>query len=203
MLILPHYQSVIALSTGLLLSGAVYAETQHHQYSAHQHGVVELNIAVDKQQLVFELLVPGSDAVGFEHAPSTAPEKQQLERALATLNQPELLFGINPAAQCEIQDVQVKANFDNEQEHAEPAHHEETAEHHEDEAEEHHEDEAEEHGELTAVYHYRCASIEKLQFVDNHWFKYFTNSQKIEVQVLRSGVQQAWSLNKEHTKILL
>ena len=38
---------------------------------AHEHGVVQLSIAIEGNEVEIELVVPGADAVGFEHAAGT------------------------------------------------------------------------------------------------------------------------------------
>ncbi|WP_087026674.1 zinc uptake protein ZrgA [Thaumasiovibrio subtropicus] len=67
----------------------------YREHGAHVHGVVELNMAQDGQQLLIEVTAPGADVVGFEHAPQNADQKAQVESATATLNDAAKLFAFS------------------------------------------------------------------------------------------------------------
>lgn len=100
-------KQVLAIFIGLSLSTVATAE-EYRQHSAHVHGHVEFNIAQDGSDLLLEITAPGADVVGFEHAPENAEQEKTLQHAVATLEDSNALFAINPQAQCEIEEVHVE-----------------------------------------------------------------------------------------------
>ncbi len=100
-------KQVLAIIIGLSLSTVATAE-EYRQHSAHVHGHVEFNIAQDGSDLLLEITAPGADVVGFEHAPENAEQEKTLQHAVATLEDSNALFAINPQAQCEIEEVHVE-----------------------------------------------------------------------------------------------
>ena len=162
-------------------SPSALAEDQR-QLDAHEHGVGQLNIAIEGNELVMELTAPGADIVGFEHAAESDADKQAVAAALELLEQPLSLLGLPEAAGCTVTHAHAALESDAHEEHDEhdehhhDKKHEEHAEHdehHEDheheehdehaEHDEHHHDEKhEEHGEAThsefhAEYALTCA----------------------------------------------
>lgn len=100
-------KQVLAIVIGLSLSTVATAE-EYRQHSAHVHGHVEFNIAQDGSDLLLEITAPGADVIGFEHAPENAEQEKTLQHAVATLEDSNALFAINPQAQCEIEEVHVE-----------------------------------------------------------------------------------------------
>ena len=54
-----------SLLLSALVTVALAEETR--QVDKHEHGVGELNIAIDKNIIDFEFMLPGADIVGFEY----------------------------------------------------------------------------------------------------------------------------------------
>jgi hypothetical protein len=80
-----HLQAILfALSISNTLLAATEHE-QHRELGQHQHGVARLNIVMDKQVLKLYLETPTINILGFEHAPHTQSEQQQLASALNKL----------------------------------------------------------------------------------------------------------------------
>jgi hypothetical protein len=67
---------------------------------AHEHGVSQLNVALDGQQLALVLAGPGYNFVGFEHAPASDEDKRKTADVSALLAKPAQLFALPAAAQC-------------------------------------------------------------------------------------------------------
>ena len=101
------------LSTCALLLGTLAtttsasAEEAFRQHGAHVHGIVELNIAQDGQDLLMEITAPGADIVGFEHAPASTEQQQALEAAISQLKQADALFTFTPSAKCRLTEALV------------------------------------------------------------------------------------------------
>ena len=136
MKVLPYFALAV-----LTASPAITEETR--QLDAHEHGVGQLDIAFDGDQIAMELHAPGADIVGFEYAAESAEDRGAIDTAVATLAKPLDLFQFPAAAGCGV--VQAAAELESEEEHAEHAEHDhddhaEEAEH----AEHDHDDHAEE-----------------------------------------------------------
>lgn len=133
-------KQVLAIVIGLSLSTVATAE-EYRQHSAHVHGHVEFNIAQDGSDLLLEITAPGADVVGFEHAPENAEQEKTLQHAVATLEDSNALFAINPQAQCEIEEVHVEHSLGGQ--HEEHEHHDHEGHDHDEHA--HHDHDKHEH----------------------------------------------------------
>ncbi|MEZ9707160.1 DUF2796 domain-containing protein [Vibrio breoganii] len=225
-------------------SVSVHAEENFRQHSAHVHGSVEFNIAQDGQDLLVEILAPGADVVGFEHAPNNDEQRQALEKALAELNAADSILKMSSAAGCELSTAQVSHTLggdddhdghdhgDHADEHDHDAHdhddhadkHDHDAHSHDDHADKHdhdahgHDDHADEHdhddhdhdhdhsgghGEFNIAYQYQCKDVSKLAEIDSDWFKLFSGTQTIRVNLLTDSAQIATELTKSNTVIKL
>ncbi|MCS3461452.1 DUF2796 domain-containing protein [Aeromonas sp. BIGb0445] len=176
----------------LLLALATFgAQANHeheesHSHGAHEHGHGLLNFVVDGNQLMIELQAPAADLVGFEHAATTAEEKAQYAKALAQLKQPETLFGIAPAAACQLAHQEIKApqpEEDHEGHDHDAAHDEDHANHDHDAAHEH-----DGHADLGAIYTYNCTALDQLSGLTAKLFSVYPSLSKLTVQgILPSG----------------
>lgn len=97
-----------------LLATPAMAEDSR-QLDSHEHGVGELNIAVDGQTVAMELHAPGADIVGFEYEATSDADKAAIEAAVATLAKPLDLFVLPAAAECTV--TQASASLEGDAEH--------------------------------------------------------------------------------------
>ncbi|GEM78272.1 zinc uptake protein ZrgA [Vibrio superstes] len=214
-------------------SVSVHAEENFRQHSAHVHGSVEFNIAQDGQDLLVEILAPGADVVGFEHAPTNDEQHQALEKALAQLNAADSILKMSSAAGCELSTAQVSHTLGGDEGHDHSDHddhdghdhadkHDHDAHDHDDHADKHdhdahdHHDHADEHdhdahdhdhsgghGEFNIAYQYQCKDVSKLTEIDSDWFQLFSGTQTIRVNLLTDSSQIATELTKGNTVIKL
>ncbi|MFA0474165.1 DUF2796 domain-containing protein [Vibrio breoganii] len=212
-------------------SVSVHAEENFRQHSAHVHGSVEFNIAQDGRDLLVEILAPGADVVGFEHAPSNDEQRQALEKALTQLNAADSILKMSSAAGCELSTAQVSHTLGGDDDHDGHDHGDHADEHdhdargHDDHADKHdhdahgHDDHADEHdhdahghddhdhsgghGEFNIAYQYQCKDVNKLTEIDSDWFKLFSGTQTIRVNLLTDSAQIATELTKGNTVIKL
>ncbi|MEZ9527294.1 ZrgA family zinc uptake protein, partial [Enterovibrio norvegicus] len=92
----------------LCLSSTAFAESaEFRQHSAHQHGLVEWVIAQDGNDLLVEIAAPGSDVVGFEHAPKNDEQTTALNSALIALADANALFAVNSGAKCSLEEKDI------------------------------------------------------------------------------------------------
>jgi hypothetical protein len=88
------------LAGSILLANTVMAEGLN---GPHKHG--ELNVTVLKAsgQLVFDIVVPAQDTVGYEYAPKSKKDKATLmkaEKSLYEVNNLNVLFNFHPKGSC-------------------------------------------------------------------------------------------------------
>ncbi len=84
-----------------LLASPTFAQ-EIRQLDSHEHGVGELNIAVDGNIVAMELRAPGADIVGFEYAAKSAEDRSAVDAAVATRARPLVLFVLPSAAECNV-----------------------------------------------------------------------------------------------------
>ncbi|MBE3899463.1 DUF2796 domain-containing protein [Vibrio parahaemolyticus] len=205
-------KQVLAIIIGLFLSTVATAE-EYRQHSAHVHGHVEFNIAQDGSDLLLEITAPGADVVGFEHAPENAEQEKTLQHAVATLEDSNALFAINPQAQCEIEEVHVEHSLGGQHEehehhdheghdHDEHAHHDHDKHEH-DGHEGHDHSEHSDHGEFTVQYRFHCAQVGELSHIQTDWFNQFPSTESVNVNLFTDTTQSATSLTKSNTQIAI
>ncbi|HCG7988213.1 TPA: DUF2796 domain-containing protein [Vibrio parahaemolyticus] len=205
-------KQVLAIVIGLSLSTVATAE-EYRQHSAHVHGHVEFNIAQDGSDLLLEITAPGADVVGFEHAPENAEQEKTLQHAVATLEDSNALFAINPQAQCEIEEVHVEHTLGGQHEehehhdheghdHDEHAHHDHDKHDH-DGHEGHDHSEHSDHGEFTVQYRFHCAQVGELSHIQTDWFNQFPSTESVNVNLFTDTTQSAISLTKSNTQIAI
>ncbi|EOV6308888.1 DUF2796 domain-containing protein [Vibrio parahaemolyticus] len=205
-------KQVLAIIIGLSLSTVATAE-EYRQHSAHVHGHVEFNIAQDGSDLLLEITAPGADVVGFEHAPENAEQEKTLQHAIATLEDSNALFAINPQAQCEIEEVHVEHSLGGRHEehehhdheghdHDEHAHHDHDKHEH-DGHEGHDHSEHSDHGEFTVQYRFHCAQVGELSRIQTDWFNQFPSTESVNVNLFTDTTQSATRLTKSNTQIAI
>ncbi|EHZ2536499.1 DUF2796 domain-containing protein [Vibrio parahaemolyticus] len=205
-------KQVLAIVIGLSLSTVATAE-EYRQHSAHVHGHVEFNIAQDGSDLLLEITAPGADVVGFEHAPENAEQEKTLQHAIATLEDSNALFAINPQAQCEIEEVHVEHSLGGQHEehehhdheghdHDEHAHHDHDKHEH-DGHEGHDHSEHSDHGEFTVQYRFHCAQVGELSRIQTDWFNQFPSTESVNINLFTDTTQSATSLTKSNTQIAI
>lgn len=153
-----------------------HAHTHEHadQPGAHQHGVGALNLALDGKVLEIELSGPADNFLGFEHAPASEGERQQAQRALKNLREPDGLFILAPEAGCVADSVDIHSALleDFQAQATEPG-----SEHkHE------HQHATESHQDIAAHYRFRCDNPDALERIQLALFSVFPNTEKLLVQ---------------------
>ena len=79
---------------------AALAPATSRAEAPHEHGVVHLDVAVDKSKITVQMSSPLDNLLGFERAPLTDDERRRVEVMVATLRASAALFAIDPAAGC-------------------------------------------------------------------------------------------------------
>lgn len=195
----------LPLVLALLATPALAQETR--QLDSHEHGVGELNIAVDGNTVAMEFHAPGADIVGFEYAAESAEDRRAIDAAVATLARPLELFVLPPAAECSV--VQASAELESEDSHDDHGeghdddHAEEHEEHEEEHADGHDDDHADEagHTEFHAEYMLTCGNPTAISEITFAYFDTFENAREIEVQIISASGAQAFEVESDDPKL--
>lgn len=217
----------LGLLAGVLAAPVLASEREH---GAHEHGVGQLNVAVEGAEVEIELIAPGADIVGFEHEAETEADKAAVAKAAALLADGPAIFVFPDGAACALEEAEVEsAMLEDEHAHEEHAHeehaHEEHAhEEHADEKhgdeehgheehahekhgdeehahEEHAGEEGESHSEFHAHYHFECGNPGALEHIEVRYFEHFPNAEELDVQTITDSGQGAQELTAEATRL--
>tara|TARA_B100002051_G_scaffold266295_1_gene293290 strand:- start:642 stop:1289 length:648 start_codon:yes stop_codon:yes gene_type:complete len=181
---------------------------------AHEHGVGQLSIAIEGNEVEIELVVPGADAVGFEHAARTDSERKAVVAATEKLKEAKRLIRLTSGAHCHLEKTEVaSALLDGDKDGHDHAHdhkhkHEKHAkqdEHKHNEHKEHKEHDkhadGEIHSEFTAHYHFHCDHPEKLTGADVEFFKVFPSAHELVARWITSKGQGITELTAKATRL--
>ena len=178
---------------------AAMAAERHH--NAHQHGVSEMNLAIEGSRVEIELESPGSDIVGFEHAPSTAADRQAIAGAVKKLKNGSGLFAFPTAADCKLEKSVVEApsaeDHEDKHGHGHKHGHKDGHVHGHDREEK----KGETHSEFHAHYHFSCEKPRELKHVEVKLFDVFPRAEEIEVQAIISNRQFKRELTRGSSRL--
>lgn len=145
-----------------------HSHDHHHAHNpdAHQHGVGHLDVVIDNQQLMLTLQMPAEDLLGFEHAPRTPEQQEQLTALQAVLKQPHTLFVLPDAAQCSPESSELHSSL-----FAEPAPSGDDVQ-------------TARHADISVLYRFNCVRIEQLKQLEVILFEQFPGSEKLLLQAI-------------------
>ena len=179
-----------ALCTILLSSSAASAE-EKRDLDSHEHGVAQLNVAVEDNSVLMEFEAPGADIVGFEHPATSDEDKAKVSAAVTSLENLTNLVKFPEGANCAV--TEVKAELHSESEHAEDGH----DEHH---AKAERADEKN-HNEFHAEYALNCENIQKIDEMTFPYFETFKNAEEIEVQIVTDSGANKFEVKRTEPQI--
>ena len=154
--------SCLGFLFGLSIVG--FAFTLTVQAGPHRHGVSELLVALDGNNLTLELTTPGKDIAGFENAPNTHEQKERYAKIVVFLKSAEKMFSLSEKAACRADDVRMLEHLSDKHDDA-------------------HADDAA-HGEFRVRYVYSCDSPQKLKQIVVKAFERFDAMQAIELKFI-------------------
>lgn len=168
--------------TALLLSTAAQATE-----AAHVHGLMRLDIAVERQSLTLQLETPLDSLLGFERRPRTPAERQAADALLRQMGDATALFKPDAAAQCVLATVTLESEaLQSQAAGSAKAVGQESG-----------------HADLDASYEFNCAHPERLTAVEIRLFDAFQRLQKIEVQVAGAQGQSRQTLQRPDQRVKL
>ena len=176
------------------LLGVAAAEEPRRQLGPHEHGHAYLNIAIDGNQVVMELDVPGVDIIGSEVKAETPEAKAAEARGIAALEKTTELFRLSDAAACKVVMAKAMVEVDNAEATAAtpaagggkpaPAAEAKTG-----------------HSDFQARYDLTCASPEKITALQLDYFQAFPNAQKVTVQVASAKGQGQFETSRANPRV--
>ncbi len=162
------------------------AETAQRQHGAHVHGQGTGTVALDDDRLSLSLVIPGTNLVGFEHAPRDEGQRQHLDHIAAHLESGRWI-AMDPDGACSIESLTVgKPGFGRESKgQAKESRHDHTDHHHghqqgHDHETAHHHEHAEFH--VDASLH--CQHPERLSWLDLDLFNDYEGNEMMRIDVL-------------------
>ena len=202
------------LQAALLLActmAAMPAAAEHREHGAHVHGIGQMNVVLDGTTLAIELDSPAANLAGFEHAPRDEAEEAVLEQAVARLHDAAALFALPPAAQCQIEAIELKSALLEHNAGEEHGHHHEEQEHEHHEAHAHHDhdaakhehdgEEGHQHADMEASYRFHCDKPGQLDGITVKLFQLFPATEELEVQLITPTSQGAAELTAESPRL--
>ena len=186
-----------SLLLSALVTVSVAEETR--QVDKHEHGVGELNIAVEGNSIDLEFMIPGADIVGFEYKAKSEADIALVNDALIKFDEFNNIFSIPSASNCILVEADISINQgdnhkdehnhderDDHDEHEDEHDHDDHGEHddHDDHGEhdDHDEHDEEAHNEFVAHYSFNCGNIKEIDRISFPYFTTFPNSGELEVQ---------------------
>jgi len=191
---------LLALPFAVLPLTAAFAHDEHdHSHGslgAHEHGVAQLNVALDGNSLELELHSPAMNLVGFEHKAQSAQDKKAVEMAKQQLANPITLFGIPAAAGCKVSKTDLDSPLFGSEEH-----HDHDHDDHDSHAKGEHEHA---HSNIDADYTLACENPKALTALDlAGLFKQFPATHKVNVQAITAQGQKGEELTPAQTRLVL
>jgi hypothetical protein len=164
------------------------------QRSAHLHGKVVVNVALEGKVLSVELDAPAINVIGFEHAPRTDAQKREVAAVDRWLASGVGVVGVSKAAGCVRQQVDyTPPKFDGDDHDHDPDHDHDAAGKGEDET----------HADYRARFTYTCANPAALPWADLWLVRRLKNVAEIEVNLVTPQAQTQRTLGADATRIEL
>jgi hypothetical protein len=162
---------VLGLAAALGAGAATAAERR--ELGAHVHGRSTLAVAVEGTRVTMELVAPGMDIVGFEHAAGTDEQRAAVERAKAALADPLALFVLPPASGCGTAEATVGLEA------------------------------GESHAEFYAEYALDCANPAELGSITFVFFEHFPAAEEVEVTLVTERRQTTYEVTRATPRLVL
>ncbi|MGH1419741.1 MAG: DUF2796 domain-containing protein [Hyphomicrobiaceae bacterium] len=196
----------LAILCWTALAMPAFGADGHRHAKAHQHGHGTANIAIEKNRIDIELVVPGADIVGFEHAPKSQEQKDNLAEAKKKLADILSLMKVSQSAQCNVSDVKIEFGAPGSEDHKGHKGHDDHDDHgHSKEASKHddHDDHKGEHGEFHASYVLKCEDVSQVKALSFAYFKVFASAQELDVNIVTAKKQSKFEVTRDKPDVTL
>ena len=186
-----RFAIIAGLAVGLA-AGSVAAEESKRELGAHEHGHGTFNVAIDGKTVAIELIAPGADIVGFEHAPKSDEQKAKLAAAKAALEKIETVLELPSAAGCKVAKADVEAPHADEKA-AKDGHGKKAGK----------DDHGEVHSEFHATYELTCSAPDALGQLKFTYFDSFKGAEELDVTVVTPKGQKAFEATRAKPEVRL
>ena len=172
-------------------------------HGVHNHGVANLTLAFESGALEVQFESPAESLLGFEHEPKTQKQIETIEKTKALLNSATKVLSIG-GANCSLDRVTVDILGPAGQALTEEQGQEQGHGHH-DSDEQHIENDRPDvsHSEVSAMYVFKCADDDELQFITVLLFEHFSGLEKINVNWVTATQQGKAILRPEYSTLEL
>lgn len=188
-----------------LISAAVHAEGSHsssHNLESHVHGLSNLTLAIDAQQIEIQFESPAANLMGFEHVATSKADIQQAKKVRAILKGHDL-YDFHGAS-CTLIEYKIdtsgilKETSSHHDEHELGEHHG-----HEDEEHEEHRDDESSHREIVSNHTFKCSDTNDLTSISINLFSLFSGIESIQARWITPVKQGAKTLSVKESLISL
>jgi len=157
----------------------------HNALAAHEHGIAQMQIVIDHQQLLMEIQTPLYNVVGFEHAPKSITQQQTYRDQMSMIRQGNLIKW-NRSAACKLQNVELESPFGKHHDH-------------------HHGKQKPEgtHQDVSFEYGFNCQGAGEKVLDIQPLFKAWPNLQSLRLQWINNGKQKAVELTRNAPSTVL
>ncbi|MDE0224576.1 MAG: DUF2796 domain-containing protein [Gammaproteobacteria bacterium] len=173
----------------VLACGTVGVTAAEITPEAHEHGMAEIELAVEGSDVQVNFASPVYNLVGFEHAPRDEEDREAVAVALALLGDPANLVLLHADAACTAVDIDV---------HWEAAFTEEDEGHHDEEDGGEH---GEQHADATVAVRYTCDHPDRLDSLDITAFESFERMSEVELRAVGPGGAVAESPERDSPRV--
>ncbi len=197
------WAGVLALAGLVLMPQPSFAQETKREMAPHVHGHAKANIAIESGRVAVELIAPGADVVGFEHAPKTAEQKSAVEKARKALKDVSGIISFCRRGRMSRDDDEGRGDRGRRArswrkqsiDHA----HEAKEKHHHGHAEKHDGN----HNEFHAEYMFACKNTSAIRRIGFPYLKRFPRTEELDVTVLSAHGQKAYEVTPAKPEISL
>jgi hypothetical protein len=181
----------------IALATNAYAQEHNQTLKAHVHGLSELTLVIEGNQVEIQLTSPAMDLVGFEYEANTKKDVAMVENAASKLQQHDTLFVFSGtsckhlATSIDTSDL-IKSQHHDDMEHDKHDNHKGHDDHEEHESH---------HSEITANYQYTCEQSALLSSIKVGLFELFPNIHKIHTMWIKQNKQGSDAILANHPVI--
>jgi|GEM_PF-5312363 len=183
----------VVLST---LTNAAQAE------DVHEHGIADLLIAVDGNDVLIRLESPAANLLGFETVPASDQERAAVRQLIDDLRKDDLIKVTDGAGQCAVTppswttDLFTEASLEASAQSAHAADKADTHQHgtHENHADHHGEEEQHAHADLDIEWQARCKTAPFT--IEHQLFSRFAGLHDLRISLIGAQGQSAWKTNR-------
>jgi len=186
--------------SALLVAFGSIASTFAWGHGAHEHGVAQLDIALDGTELQIELDTPAVNLLGFEHAPRDARQEAVLGEAVDDLRDGARLFSLTPEARCVLRDARILSSLlPDDDGHDEGDHHAHDPDVHGGDGHD-----GDDHVDVFVAWRFDCAAPAELgELGAQAFFERFPGTERLRVQAVTARGQTAAVLTPSSPAIRL